>query len=409
MRRASKEAAIRQRFESLASTLDERQRRWWAASEAKAWGYGGVSLVSRSTGISRRTIHVGLRELQGDPTAALEIGRVRRSGAGRPTATQTQPGLLAALDALVEPTSRGDPESPLRWTCKGVRRLATELRRQGFTIGKQKVAELLAELGYSLQGNRKTREGSQHPDRNVQFEYIAGQVRGFQKRGQPVISVDTKKKELVGDFKNVGKEWWPQGKPAEVNVHDFMDKKLGKAIPYGVYDLTANAGWVSVGTDHDTADFAVETIRRWWREMGRSLYPMATELLITADGGGSNSSRNRRWKVALQGLADELRMAIRVCHFPPGTSKWNKIEHCLFSQIAINWRGRPLTSHEVVVQLIANTTTDTGLRVRAALDKNRYPTGIKVTTKELASLNLRPAKFHGEWNYTITSSGKLLH
>ena len=409
MRRASKEAAIRQRFESLASTLDERQRRWWAASEAKAWGYGGVSLVSRSTGISRRTIHVGLRELQGDPTAALEIGRVRRSGAGRPTATQTQPGLLAALDALVEPTSRGDPESPLRWTCKGVRRLATELRRQGFTIGKQKVAELLAELGYSLQGNRKTREGSQHPDRNVQFEYIAGQVRGFQKRGQPVISVDTKKKELVGDFKNVGKEWWPQGKPAEVNVHDFMDKKLGKAIPYGVYDLTANAGWVSVGTDHDTADFAVETIRRWWREMGRSLYPMATELLITADGGGSNSSRNRRWKVALQGLADELRMAIRVCHFPPGTSKWNKIEHCLFSQIAINWRGRPLTSHEVVVQFIANTTTDTGLRVRAALDKNRYPTGIKVTTKELASLNLRPAKFHGEWNYTITSSGKLLH
>jgi len=409
MRRASKEAAIRQRFESLASTLDERQRRWWAASEAKAWGYGGVSLVSRSTGISRRTIHVGLRELQGDLTAALEIGRVRRSGAGRPTATQTQPGLLAALDALVEPTSRGDPESPLRWTCKGVRRLATELRRQGFTIGKQKVAELLAELGYSLQGNRKTREGSQHPDRNVQFEYIAGQVRGFQKRGQPVISVDTKKKELVGDFKNVGKEWWPQGKPAEVNVHDFMDKKLGKAIPYGVYDLTANAGWVSVGTDHDTADFAVETIRRWWREMGRSLYPMATELLITADGGGSNSSRNRRWKVALQGLADELRMAIRVCHFPPGTSKWNKIEHCLFSQIAINWRGKPLTSHEVVVQLIANTTTHTGLRVRAALDKNRYPTGIKVTTKELASLNLRPAKFHGEWNYTITPSGKLLH
>ncbi len=257
MRRASMEAAIRQQFEGLASTLDERQRRLWAATEAKAWGYGGASLVSRSTGISRRAIHVGLRELRAEPAAGLETIRVRRPGAGRRALTEKQPGLLAALDALVEPTSRGDPESPLRWTCKGVRRLAAELRRQGFMIGKQKVAELLAQLGYSLQANRKTREGSQHPDRNAQFEYIAGQVRGFQKRGQPVISVDTKKKELVGPFKNVGKEWCPQGKPAEVNVHDFMDKKLGKAIPYGVYDLTANAGWVSVGTDHDTADFAI--------------------------------------------------------------------------------------------------------------------------------------------------------
>jgi hypothetical protein len=399
------EAAIRQRFEVLASTLDERQRRLWAAAEAKAWGYGGVSLVSRSTGISRRAIHVGLRELQAESTAVADKGRVRRSGAGRRTLVETQPGLLDALEALVEPTSRGDPESPLRWTCKGVRRLAFELRRQGFTIGKQKVAELLTGLGYSLQANRKTREGSRHPDRNAQFEYIAGQVRRFQNRGQPVISVDTKKKELVGNFKNVGKEWHPQGKPVEVNVHDFMDKNLGKAIPYGVYDLTANAGWVSVGTDHDTADFAVETIRRWWRRMGRSLYPNATELLITADGGGSNSSRNRRWKVALQALADELKLAIRVCHFPPGTSKWNKIEHCLFSQIGINWRGQPLISHEVVVQLIAKTTTETGLRVRAALDKNRYPTGIKVTDDQLASVNLRRAKFHGEWNYTIKPSG----
>jgi len=293
----------------------------------------------------------------------------------------------------------------LRWTCKGVRRLAAELQRQGFTIGRQKVAELLKELGYSLQANRKTREGSQHPDRNPQFEYIAGQVRGFQNGGQPVISVDTKKKELVGNFKNVGKEWCPQGKPVEVNVYDFMDKKLGKAIPYGVYDLTANAGWVSVGTDHDTADFAVETIRRWWRRMGRSLYPQATELLIMADGGGSNSSRNRRWKVALHDLANELKLSIRVCHFPPGTSKWNKIEHCLFSQIGINWRGQPLTNHEVVVQLIAKTTTETGLRVRAALDTNSYPTGIKVTNDELASVNLRPAQFHGEWNYTIRPSG----
>jgi len=405
MRRASMEAAIRQRFEGLASTLDERRRRLWAAAEAKAWGYGGVSLVSRSTGISRRAIHVGLRELQADPSTALEAKRVRRSGAGRHALTETQPKLLDALDALVEPTSRGDRESPLRWTCKGVRRLAAELQRQGFTIGRQKVAELLTELGYSLQANRKTREGSQHPDRNAQFEYIAGLVRRFQNRGQPVISVDTKKKELVGNFKNVGKEWCPQGKPVAVNVHDFMDKKLGKAIPYGVYDLIANAGWVSVGTDHDTADFAVETIRRWWRRMGRSSYPQATELLITADGGGSNSSRNRRWKVALQDLADELEVSISVCHFPPGTSKWNKIEHCLFSQIGINWRGQPLASHEVVVQLIAKTTTETGLRVRAALDKNNYPTGIKVTDDELASVNLRPAKFHGEWNYTIRSAG----
>jgi hypothetical protein len=398
------EAAIRRRFEGLASTLDERQRRRWAAAEAMTWGYGGVSLVSRSTGISRRAIHVGLRELRADPKPTAIGYRVRRSGGGRKTLTDQQPGLLAALDALVEPTSRGDPESPLRWTCKGVRRLAAELQRQGFTVGKQKVAELLTDLGYSLQANRKTREGSQHPDRNAQFEYIAGQVRGFQRRGQPVISVDTKKKELVGNFKNVSREWCPQGKPVQVNVHDFMDKKLGKAIPYGVYDLTANAGWVSVGTDHDTADFAVETIRRWWRRMGRSLYPQATELLITADGGGSNSSRNRRWKVALQDLADELKLPIRICHFPPGTSKWNKIEHCLFSQIGINWRGQPLVSHEVVVQLIANTTTDTGLRVRAALDRNSYPTGIKVTDDQLASVNLHRAKFHGEWNYTIKPS-----
>jgi DDE family transposase len=405
MRRASTEAAIRQRFEGLASTLDERQRRLWAAAEARAWGYGGVSLVSRSTGISRRAIHAGLHELQDDPSAALPTNRVRRSGAGRKPLTTTQPRVIEALDALVEPTSRGDPESPLRWTCKGVRRLAAELQRQGFTVGRQRVSELLADLGYSLQANRKTREGSQHPDRNAQFEYINGQVRRFQRRGQPVISVDTKKKELVGNYKNVGREWRPQGKPSEVNVHDFMNKKLGKAIPYGVYDLTANAGWVSVGTDHDTADFAVETIRRWWRRMGRRLYPHATELLITADGGGSNSSRNRRWKIALQNLADELKLLITVCHFPPGTSKWNKIEHRLFSQIGVNWRGQPLVSHEVIVQLIANTRTATGLRVRAALDTNNYPTGIKVTDTELASVNLHPAKFHGEWNYTIRRAG----
>jgi Rhodopirellula transposase DDE domain len=393
------EAAVRQRFKSLASTLDERQRRLWAATEAKVIGYGGVSLVARSTGISRRAIHAGLRELASGST--WPSGRVRRPGAGRKSLMETQEGLLDALDALVEPTSRGDPESPLRWTCKGVRRLASELQGQGFAIGKQKVAELLAELGYSLQANRKTREGNQHPDRNAQFEYIAAEVCRFQRRGQPVISVDTKKKELVGDFKNGGKEWSSKGMPTEVNVHDFMNKDLGKAIPYGVHDLAANVGWVSVGIDHDTADFAVETIRRWWRKMGWSLYPKTTALLITADGGGSNSCRNRRWKTALQDLADELNLAISVCHFPPGTSKWNKIEHRLFSQIGINWRGQPLTSHEVVVQLIANTQTETGLRVRAALDYNTYPTGIKVTDSQLATVNLRRAAFHGEWNYTI--------
>jgi hypothetical protein len=401
MRRASMAAAICQRFEDLAPTLDERQKRLWAAAEANAVGYGGVTLVSRVTGISRRAIHVGLRERQADPSDTAPPDRVRQRGAGRKRLTETQPGLLEALEALVEPTSRGDPESPLRWTCKGVRRLAAELQRQGFTIGRQKVADLLAELDYSLQANRKTREGNQHPERNAQFEYIATQVRRFQNQGQPVISVDTKKKELVGNFKNVGREWRPQGQPRAVNVHDFMDKKLGKAIPYGVYDLTANKGWVSVGTDHDTADFAVTTIRRWWRTMGAPLYPQAQSLLITADGGGSNSSRNRRWKVALQELADKLRLAISVSHFPPGTSKWNKIEHCLFSHIGVNWRGEPLTTHEVIVQLIAKTKTETGLRVRAAVDNNSYPTKIKVTDEELATVNIQRAPFHGEWNYTI--------
>jgi hypothetical protein len=404
MRRANLEAAIGQRFEDLAATWDERQRRWGAAAEAKAWGYGGVSLLSRSTGISRRAIHAGLRELPTDSAAVAPTQRGRRSGAGRPALTGTQPHLPAALDALVEPTSRGDPESPRRWTCTGVRRLATELQGQGFSIGRQKVAEVLRELGYRLQGNRKTREGTHHPDRNAQFEYLAAQGRRFQPRGQPVISVDTKQQELVGHFKNSGQEWYPQGQPAEVRVHDFMDQRLGKAIPYGVYDLTANAGWVRGGIDHDTADFAVETIRRWCREMGQPLYPQATELLITAAGGGSNSSRNRRWKVARQALANERKLSITVCHFPAGTSKWNQIDHCLFSHIASNWRGQALTSREVVVPLIAATTTETGLGVRAALDEKNYPTGIQVTHKELASVNLHRAEFHGEWNYTIKPS-----
>jgi len=399
MRRDCMEAAIRQRFLELRPALNERGRRLWAASEAKALRYGGITLVARATGISRRAIHAALNELHAGTT--LPPGRVRRAGAGRKPLTAAQPGLLAALEALVEPTARGDPDSPLRWTCKGVRRLAAALRSQGFRIGRQTVTALLRELGYSLQANRKTREGSRHPDRDAQFEYIAARVRRFQRRGQPVISVDTKKKELVGDFKNGGREWRAKGQPEEVRVHDFMDKRLGKAIPYGVYDLAANAGWVSVGIDHDTAAFAVETIRRWWRHMGQPLYPRATALLITADGGGSNSCRNRLWKVALQRLADELGLAISVCHFPPGTSKWNKIEHRLFSQIAVSWRGRPLTSLEIIVQLIGDTRTETGLQVRAELDNSCYPTGTKVTDEELAAVRLRRAKFHGEWNYTV--------
>jgi hypothetical protein len=398
------EAAVRQRFRELRLNLDERGRRLWASSEAQAFGYGGVTLVARATGVSRRAIHAGLHELR-DGTV-LPPGKVRRPGAGRKPLTDAQPGLPAALEALVEPTARGDPDSPLRWTCKGVRRLAAALRRQGFRVGRQKVADLLRDLGYSLQANRKTREGSRHPDRDAQFEYIAARVRRFRRQGQPVISVDAKKKELVGDFKNGGREWRRKGRPEEVRVHDFMDKGLGKAIPYGVYDLTANAGWVSVGIDHDTAAFAVETIRRWWYNMGRPLYPRATTLLVTADGGGSNGSRSRLWKVALQGLADELGLVISVCHFPPGTSKWNKIEHRLFSQIAVNWRGRPLTSLEVVVQLIGDTQTTTGLHVRAELDDNRYPTGTQVTDEQLAAVRLRRAKFHGEWNYTVRPTNR---
>lgn len=403
MQRESIEAVIRQRFSDLAPVLDERGRRLWAAAEAKALGYGGVSLVASVTGISRRAIHVGLKELVVS-AAAWPAHPIRLPGGGRKPLTETQPDLPMALEALVEPTARGDPESPLRWTCKGVRRLAAELQAQGFQIGRQKVADLLHDLDYSLQGNRKLREGNQHPDRNAQFEHIAAEVAAFQARRQPVISVDTKKKELVGDFKNNGREWRPQGQSEPVRVHDFVDKKLGKAIPYGIYDLTANLGWVSVGIDHDTAEFAVETIRRWWYKLGQPLYPRASDLLITADGGGSNGSRSRLWKFSLQQLADELSLALSVCHFPPGTSKWNKIEHRLFSQISTNWRGRPLISHEVIVELIANTTTETGLRVQAELDTNRYQTGIKVTKKQLETVNLYPADFHGEWNYSIRPS-----
>jgi hypothetical protein len=315
---------------------------------------------------------------------------------------QTDPGLLVALEALVEPLTRGDPESPLRWTCKSTAQLAAELTRQQHPVSDRTVAALLIQAGYSLQANRKTREGAAHPDRNAQFEYLNARVQRFHQRGQPAISVDTKKKELVGDFKNGGREWRPAGQPEEVRVHDFLDKKLGKGIPYGVYDIVNNQGWVNVGIDHDTAQFAVNSIRNWWRQMGQSRFPHATELLITADGGGSNSSRSRLWKMALQGLADELDLKLCVCHFPPGTSKWNKIEHRLFSFITQNWRGKPLVSHQAIVNLIAATTTRTGLIVKAALDTNHYDTQIKVSNADLAALKIKRHAFHGEWNYTIS-------
>ena len=367
-------------------------------------GWGGVTAVARATGLSRKTIHAGVRELGiGGDAASTELpsDRMRRAGGGRKSVTHRQPTMMAALESLVEPGARGDPQSPVRWTCKGVRRLAAELRRQGFRVGPDTVARLLKSAGYSLQGNRKTREGKQHPDRDAQFRYISETVKRFQRRGQPVVSVDTKKKELVGDFKNAGKEWRPRGAPDEVRVHDFLEPSLGKAVPYGVYDVTHNEGWVSVGIDHDTARFAAEALWRWWRKMGRKRYPNARSLLITADGGGSNGSRSRLWKVALQDLADRLGVAVTVAHFPPGTSKWNTIEHRMFSHITMNWRGRPLVSHEVIVQLIAHTKTASGLKVRAELDTNPYPTGEKVAPQEIDNLKLVRETFHGDWNYTI--------
>ena len=383
--------------------MDERMRRQWAAAEAKSYGWGGVRAVSGATGLSPNTIAKGLAELatrEENPTAAIEV-RLRAPGAGRKRCTQADTELPAALERLVDPATRGDPESPLRWTCKSTTQLAGELTRQGHPVSPSTVGRLLKAVGYSLQGNRKTKEGGDHPDRNAQFEHITATVRGFQKRGQPVISVDTKKKELIGNFKNGGREWHPKGEPEEVKVHDFMDKKLGKAIPYGVYDLTQNEGWVSVGTDHDTARFAAEAIRRWWGNMGAKRHRGATQLLITADGGGSNSSRCRLWKVALQDLASELDMPIHVCHFPPGTSKWNKIEHRMFCRITQNWRGRPLVSHEVIINLIASTTTEQGLRIKAELDTATYPLGTKVTDEELDTVKIKRHKFHGDWNYSI--------
>lgn len=398
------ESSIKAKFDYLAPILDEHGRRLWAAAEAKVLGRGGASLVARATGLSRTTVHQGLKDLQSIPKGKEEIkrNRIRSPGGGRKPITTSDPNILKVLEKLVDPLTRGDPESPLRWTCKSTRQLASALRACGHHIGRQKVSELLAVLGYSLQANRKIREGADHPDRDDQFRHINEQVKHFQERFQPVISVDTKKKELVGDFKNGGREWQPSKKPEAVRSHDFMDKNLGKVNPYGVYDQTANVGWVSVGTDNDTAEFAVESIRRWWIKMGESQYPKATELLITADCGGSNGYRVRLWKVALQKFANEYGLEISVCHFPPGTSKWNKIEHRMFSHISMNWRGKPLVDHEVIVNLIGSTTTQKGLSIRADLDTNSYPKGIKVSDEQLQSVNIIKADFHGEWNYKIT-------
>lgn len=403
MQDASTIGRIGRKYRALGVEMDERGRRQWAAAEARELGWGGVTAVSQATGLSRTTIMAGLRELDLPPRRReAEAVRVRRPGGGRKPLTHHDPDLLAALEALIEPATRGDPQSPLRWTCKSTRRLADELSRQHHPISVNSVAGLLRQGGYSLQSNRKTREGASHPDRNAQFEHINGQVRKFLDRNQPAISVDTKKKELVGDFKNAGRVWRPVGASEEVRVHDFLDKELGKAIPYGVYDMLNNQGWVSVGIDHDTAQFAVNSIRRWWREMGRRRFPRAGQLLITADGGGSNSHRSRLWKVSLQTLADELDLKLHVCHFPPGTSKWNKIEHRLFSFISKNWQGQPLLTHAAIVNLIAATKTRQGLKVHCYLDRRKYPTQIQVSDEQMAEIRIRPAPFHGEWNYSIS-------
>jgi len=394
---------IREKYLSLSGMLNERSRRLWAATEARSLGRGGIAAVVAATEMSSATVHKGIRELEAGEASeeVLSTRRIRRSGGGRKRARDIQRGLIEALELLVEPTARGDPESALRWTCKSTSNLAAELKRRGFQVGPRTVARELKEQDFNLQANRKTREGASHPDRDAQFHYINEQVLRFQRRGQPVVSVDTKKKELVGQYKNAGQEWLPKGQPVEVLVHDFPDPKMNKAIPYGVYDVTHNEGWVSVGIDHDTARFATATIQRWWRRMGKRRHPRAKKLLITADSGGSNSSRTRLWKVTLQQLAEKLGLRLDVCHFPPGTSKWNKIEHRMFCHITRNWRGRPLESYAVIVQLIGSTKTDQGLRIRAEVDTNEYPTKEIVTQEQLERVRLRPAEFHGEWNYAI--------
>jgi hypothetical protein len=393
------EKEMRMKYRSILPHLDERQRRLIAASDVLQLGRGGVSMVARTSGLTRPTLYRGIEEL--GEGIALD-GRTRCAGGGRKRLLESQPVIESRLRRLVEPTTRGDPMSPLRWTCKSTRQLAEELKREGFSMSHPVVGTTLRAMGYSLQANEKTIEGSDHPDRNAQFEHINALVKKYLRQGWPVISVDTKKKELVGTFKNAGRTWRRQGRPEQVRVHDFIDPKVGKAIPYGVYDIGRDDGWVNVGCDADTSEFAVESIRRWWRSMGRRNYFGAKNLLITADSGGSNGYRVRLWKAELQRLADEMGTDITVCHFPPGTSKWNKIEHRLFSHISMNWRGKPLISHEVVVNLIGATTTRTGLNVRAKLDTNTYETNRKVGDDQMAQVKLIPHKFHGEWNYTIS-------
>ena len=388
------------KFEALARVLDERTRRLVAAAEAEAMGFGGVTAVARDSGLSRGTVIRGMAELKTTPRPGRGQ-RIRRKGAGRKRTVDQDVTLKRDLESLVEPMTRGDPESPLRWTCKSVRQLAAQLKRRGHKTSHRMVAEILHGMDYSLQANRKTLEGSSHPDRDAQFQHISDKIREFQADRQPVISVDTKKKELVGDFKNNGRELRPRGDPEKVRVHDFVIPQLGRAAPYGVYDVTQNAGWVSVGVDHDTAAFAAQSIRRWWESMGKGAYPKAVRLLITADSGGSNGARVRLWKLEVQKLADETGLKISICHLPPGTSKWNKIEHRLFSFISQNWRGKPLVSHQVIVNLIAATTTKAGLRVHAEVDSGKYPKGVKVSDEEVASIRIERDKFHGDWNYTI--------
>lgn len=394
---------IASKYDSLGPLMDERMRRQWAATEAQSYGWGGLQAISAAIGMSPNTIRKGIKELAWrakNPHKAINP-RLRHPGGGRKRCNVIDPKLSKMLKGMVEPMTRGDPMSPLLWTCLSTSNLSEALTKQGHPVSPRTIGRLLSADGYSLQSNRKTKEGKSHPDRNAQFEFINAIVKRFQRNGQPVISVDTKKKEILGEFRNGGREWRPKGKPEKVLVHDFIDKELGKAIPYGVFDVGENKGWVSVGIDHDTAHFAAAAIHRWWKKMGSKRYQSANELLIIADGGGSNGSRCRLWKLALQELANRLGIPIRVCHFPPGTSKWNKIEHRMFCHITQNWRGRPLISHEVIVQLIANTTTAAGLRIRAELDSGSYPTGIKVSDEELATLKIKRAKFHGDWNYAL--------
>jgi transposase len=399
------EDALKVKYRILAPLLDERSLRVCLAAEAMALGHGGVSRVAKAAGVSRTTIHAGMQELStgsGQAARAGERRRIRKPGGGRKPQKDQDETLLSDLDRLLDPVTRGDPMSPLRWTCKSTTKLAAELRAMGHRVSQATVWRLLDDLGYSMQSNRKTREGTEHPDRNAQFEFIALSVDDFLGRGLPVVSVDTKKKELIGRFKNGGREWQRKGEPEQVNMHDFADKELGKAIPYGVYDIARNEGWVSVGITHDTAEFSVETLRRWWYRMGSQVYPLASEILITADGGGSNGARVRLWKLMLQRLANELGIAIHIRHFPPGTSKWNKIEHRMFCHITENWRGRPLTSQMAIVSLISNTRTRQGLAIRAELDEGSYETGKKVTDQDMKTLAITRCDFHGEWNYSLS-------